>query len=249
MISETQPRYCNNCKDELTGKYCNSCGQRASVHKITFGETFQDLMDTMFSVNTPLWTTLKMLIKNPGKLFREYLSGKRKSYYKPVAFFILMTVLYLLIRAAINFDPFSNSTITVEDNSEGKLLIGAKNFFLINIDKLLFVFVFSLGLFLKLFFLKKYLLAEFLAIAFYLMGIYTLITTLNMFYIQYLDSGFQFLAILVMWGYFIYAMMSFFQKKKVLVFLKALLIFILAFYLYFVLAFSISYLIVWINGN
>jgi len=249
MISETQPRYCNNCKDELTGKYCNSCGQRASVHKITFGETFQDLMDTMFSVNTPLWTTLKMLIKNPGKLFREYLSGKRKSYYKPVAFFILMTVLYLLIRAAINFDPFSNSTITVEDNSEGKLLIGAKNFFLINIDKLLFVFVFSLGLFLKLFFLKKYLLAEFLAIAFYLMGIYTLITTLNMFYIQYLDSGFQFLAILVMWGYFIYAMISFFQKKKVLVFLKALLIFILAFYLYFVLAFSISYLIVWINGN
>jgi hypothetical protein len=249
MSTGKNPTYCKNCQNILIDNYCGKCGQRSSVNKITFKETFHDFMDTVFSVNAPLWTTLKMLIKNPGKLFREYLSGKRKSYYKPVAFFILMTVIYLLIRAAINFDPFSNSTITVEDNSEGKLLIGAKNFFLINIDKLLFVFVFSLGLFLKLFFLKKYSLAEFLAIAFYLMGIYTLITTLNMFYIQYLDSGFQFLAILVMWGYFIYAMISFFQKKKVLVFLKALLIFFLAFYLYFVLAFSISYLIVWINGN
>lgn len=240
---------CRNCDTSFSGSYCINCGQRASVHRITFKETFGDFIDTVFSVNAPLWYTFKLLLVDPGKLFREYLEGRRKTYYKPVAFFILMTVIYLLIRTTINFDPFTNTTITVEDNSEGKLLIGAKNFMLINIDKLLFVFVFSTGLFLKLFFFKKHTLAEYFAIAFYLMGIYTLLTTLNMFYIQYLDSGFQFLAVLVMWGYFIYAMISFFQKKKVLVFFKTLLIFFLAFYLYFILAFGISFLIVWINGN
>lgn len=249
MISETEPRYCNNCKDELTGKYCNSCGQRASVHKITFGETFQDLIDTMFSVNTPLWTTLKMLIKNPGKLFREYLNGRRKSYYKPVAFFILMTIVYLVIRSFIKFDPFGNTTITIEDETAGHLLIQAKNFMLTNIDKLLFAFVFALGLFLKLFFYRKYVFAEFLAVAFYLAGLYTLLTTLNMFYIQFINSSFQFLAFLVMWGYFMYAMVSFFQKKKAIVLLKTLFIFFLASNLYILLALGISYFIVWLKPS
>jgi len=249
MSKAIKPAYCKNCNVAINGDYCSNCGQRTSVHKITFKETFGDLIDTLFSVDAPLFLTLKLLIVNPGKLFREYLGGKRKKYYKPVAFFILMTIVYLVIRSFIKFDPFGNTTITIEDGTSEQLLIQAKNFMLVNIDKLLFAFVFALGLFLKLFFYKKYSFAEFLAIAFYLAGIYTLFTTLNMFYIQFIDSSFQFLAFLVMWGYFIYAMLSFFQKKKAIVLLKTLFIFFLASNLYILLALGISFFIVWLKPS
>jgi hypothetical protein len=171
---------------------------------------------------------------------REYLDGKRKSYYKPVAFFLLMTVVYLLIRSLINYDPFGNTTINVTDDSQRQLLTEARNFMLLNIDKLLFVFVFTMGGFLKLFFYKKRSLAEFLAISFYLTAVYTIFTTLNMFYIRYVDQGVQTLAIAIMLIYLCYALISFFQKRKILVLIKSIFIFFLSFMSYGFIAFGIS---------
>ncbi len=72
------PVICRNCGTSLNGNYCINCGQKASVHKITFRETFRDFIDAVFSVNSPLWYTFKLLIRNPGKLFKEYIDGKRK---------------------------------------------------------------------------------------------------------------------------------------------------------------------------
>jgi hypothetical protein len=240
---------CNNCNQIVDGNYCVNCGQKTSVDKITFQETFQDFIDSIASVNAPLFKTLKLLFVNPGKLFREFLGGKRKSYYKPVPFFILATLVYLIIRQLIDFDPFGNTTISIKDSTQSQLFTEARNFFLYHIDKLLFVFIFTLGIFLKLFFFKKYLLAEFIAIAFYLIGVYTLIVIINMFYIHYVNEEIQFMAIFVMCIYFVYAMSSFFKKKKFLVVLKSLIIYFLAFYSYAMLAFGVSYIIIWFKQN
>jgi len=118
---------------------------------------------------------------------------------------------------------------------------------LINIDKLLFAFVFMLGLLMKLFFLRKYTFAEFLAVSFYLLGAYTLFTILNLFYVAYLNSTLQFLHILLMTLYFIYAMTSFFQKRKLVVGIKSAILFPLAFLSYVILAFGTSYLVIWLK--
>ena len=239
--------YCHNCDAPAEGKYCSECGQRTSVHKVTFRDSFQDFWDFLFSVNAPFFKTIKYLFINPGKVLREYLDGKRKSYYKPVAFFLLWTVIYLLIRSLINYDPFGNSTVNVTDETQKQLLTDARNFMLLNIDKLLFVFVFTLGVFLKLFFYRKRSLAEFLAVSFYLTAIYTIFTTLNMFYIRYVDSQLQYLAVMVMMLYFCYALISFFQKRKLLVLIKALIVFNIGFISYGLLAFAVSFLIVYLK--
>jgi len=220
-----------------------------SVHKISFKETFGDLIDAVFSVNAPLWYTFKLLFVNPGKLFREYLDGKRKSYYKPVGFFILMTVVYLIIRSLINYDPFANNTLNVKDETTGQLLTEARNFMLLNMDKFLFIFVFTLGIFMKLFFFRKNTFAEFLAIAFYHVGVFMFLVILNMFYIQYVDSNFQLMAILFMLGYFIYSLISFFQKNKVIVLFKSLPLYCIAFMSYGFSAFALSFLIVWLKHS
>ncbi|MBT8208971.1 MAG: DUF3667 domain-containing protein, partial [Eudoraea sp.] len=102
-----------------------------AISKVTFGETFRDLVDALFSVNAPLLITLKGLLKNPGKLLRSYLAGQRKRYYKPVAFFVLTTILYILIRTLIGFDPFRNEAFQVQDGAgSGTNLEEARNFML-----------------------------------------------------------------------------------------------------------------------
>jgi hypothetical protein len=205
-------------------------------------------VDSIFSVNAPFFHTLKLLFINPGKMLREYLDGKRKSYYKPVAFFLLMTFLYLVIRALIDYDPFINNTIAVEDNSQRQLLTKARDFMLLNIDKLLFVFVFTMALLLKVFFYKKRTLAEFTVISFYLIAVYTIFSTLNMLFIQYVSREFQFLAVLAMLPYFLFTLISFFQKRKFMVFLKAMIIFFLGFFSYAFIAYSISLLIIYLKN-
>lgn len=238
-----------NCNSELLGAYCSSCGQRASIDKITFKETLTDIGDNFFSINAPFFRTLTQLFANPGTLFREYLSGKRKKYYKPVSFFILLTIIYLALRGIIDFDPFSNSTLSVRDETERQLLLEARNYFLLHIDKLLFVFVFTLGVFLKLFFYQKQAFVEFLAISFYQAGVYTLFVTINMFFMHYINITVQFLAIVLMCFYFIYTMVSFFHKNKILVALKSLIIYIVSFFSYAMLSFGISYLIVHLKST
>ena len=220
-----------------------------AIEKVTFLETFQDLVDTLFSVNAPLLVTFKGLLFRPGELLRNYLAGQRKKYYKPVAFFILTTVVYIVLRSLIGFDPFRNAAFRVQDGSSTTHLEEARNFMLLNINNLLFIFVFSLAAFSKLFFYRRYSFAEFIAVSFYLLGIYTTLVTLNMFLVEYIGDQMQLVGIAAMFFYFLYAMSSFLFKPRVVVIIKSILVYLLAFLTYFILAFGLSYLIVYFKTN
>ncbi len=104
---------CLNCGTTLKGNFCAECGQPSSTGKISFKETIRNFMGIAFALEGPLWLTLRLLIVNPGKLFREYIAGKRKKYYKPVALFILVTAVYLILRAWIHFDSLKGCLIKV----------------------------------------------------------------------------------------------------------------------------------------
>ncbi len=102
---DTTTKSCLNCGEELNGKYCINCGQSDSVSRITIKETIGHFFSSSFSIEGPFRKTITDLVKNPGHLFREYIAGHRKSYYKPVALFVLSTALYLIIRAMTGYDP------------------------------------------------------------------------------------------------------------------------------------------------
>lgn len=242
---------CKNCGAVVTSGFCPNCGQRTSIGRVTFKETFHDLIDQLFSVSAPLPITVKMLIVNPGRLFREYLSGHRKKYYKPISFFLLATLIYIFVRWLIDFSPFAQQIgdPTSSPVIEEALLEQARDFMFMNINNLLFFLVITLALMVKIFFYKSYMLSEYLAVSFYLVGFYTLLTTVNLFYMKYVNPDIQYIAILLMWGYFVYAMVSFFEKRKLLVGIKAFFAFFIAYVLYLFLSFYFSYLIVWINHS
>ncbi len=235
--------YCKNCETQAEGSYCSSCGQRTSVHTITFKETFSDLASGLFSFEAPFWKTLKLLITNPGKLFREYLLGKRKSYFKPVSFFILLTAIHLLIRSFLDYDPMAN--VPERENARIALFIEAGQYMVRNINNILFVFVFTLSIFMKFFFYKKYNWAGYMAIAFYLVGLYILIGTVMLFLLKYTRYEFKSLSMVIMLFYFIYAMISFFEKQRLWVLIKSLLVYVLALAFYVILGFGFALLIVY----
>ncbi|CAL2102164.1 conserved membrane protein of unknown function [Tenacibaculum sp. 190130A14a] len=235
---------CKNCESKIEGNYCNHCGQRTAIDKVSFKETFQDLANAFFSVDAPFYLTFKELFLNPGKLFRAFLEGKRKTYYKPVSFFVLTMIVYLLTRSLINYDPMTTAGVKVD----GHILAKAGKYMVKNINNIMFVFVFSLGVFLKAFFYKKYSLAEYTAIAFYLIGVYTIFGTITMFYLKYKGPNYKVVPMILFLMYLIYALISFFQKNKIVVLIKTIFVFLLSFSTYTLLGFFMSLLIVWLRN-
>ncbi len=199
----------------------------------------------MFSVNGPLLKTLRLLFLNPGKLFREYLSGKRKTYYKPVAFFIIITVIHILIRNLIEFDALENVKVQKREGFDTTLTVAAGKFMFQNVNNFLFVFVGTMALMLKLFFYKRYFLAEYVAVSFYMVAAYTIIGTFNAFFMKFVDNSIQYLAIIAMLIYYCIALVSYFKKPAFWIVVKGIFSYVFATILYMIIAYGISFLIVW----
>lgn len=234
---------CNNCGARLSGNYCSTCGQRAKIGEVTFSELREDLSQSLFTVESPIAITLKTLFLQPEKLFSEYLNGSRKKYYRPVAFFILMTALYLLVRSLIGFETNMDTIVTVDENT-ADVQKEATVFMILNINKFLFLLVFGLGISLKLFFYKRFRIIEYWVIAFYIAGIYTLFTIFGTVITVYGSKQIQPVIILLVLVYFIYCCIRFFEGNKFVIGVKSILAFFMAMLIYVAGSFELSYLIV-----
>lgn len=244
MHKSTLAHTCKNCNAPIDGNYCTVCGQKSTVSKITIKETFKEIINMFFSVNAPLMITLKYAFINPGKLFREFIEGKRKKYYKPVPFFILMTVLYVLMSSLLGSNDIKLEMLKSVSSGSAKIkLFYAGEFMLNNVTNFLFFFVFSIGISLKLLFRKRYTIAEYFTIGFYLVGIYTLLVSCFMYFINKLALNMRILTLLLMLIYFLYAISSLFQKGSFKVFFKGIIAYCIAVFLYILFSFGLSVLI------
>jgi len=88
---------CKNCGNSFTGKFCNLCGEKVYAEKDKsvkhiIGEGLHFI--THFEGN--FFNTLKAIFTRPGKLSLDYCNGVRKKYFKPLSFFLMLVILYLL---------------------------------------------------------------------------------------------------------------------------------------------------------
>jgi hypothetical protein len=236
---------CNNCNSSVEGDYCNKCGQRTSVNQVTFSETFQDFINAVFSINAPFFITIKLLVINPGKLFREYLAGKRKAYYKPVAFFILWTIVYVVVLSVFDFNAM-DKVFPKKTNIDFNIWTEGSKLAYKNTKNLLFIYVFTTAFFIKVFFNKKYSLAEYTAVSFYLISVYTIFLIITTPITKYTNLGFQMISSWLMLFYMLYGMISFFEKKNFATIIKIIVLHVISIVLFFFIGFFISVLIVWL---
>ena len=88
---------CKNCGQVFAGKYCNNCGEKVlHAHDKSIGHFFEDVVHFITHFDGKFFVTLKTMFRSPGKLSFDYVDGRRQPYFKPVSFFLLLVVLYLL---------------------------------------------------------------------------------------------------------------------------------------------------------
>jgi hypothetical protein len=109
-----QPTFvtCKNCAHQFNGKYCNNCGEKVfTKHDKSIAHLFEEGLHFLSHFEGKLLTTIKTVLTRPGKLSLDYCSGIQKKYYKPLSFFLLLVVLYLLFPVAKGLNmPLGNHT-------------------------------------------------------------------------------------------------------------------------------------------
>lgn len=85
---------CPNCQTPLTNsaQYCSQCGQKKSPKKLSLYQLFSDFLSNVFNLDGRIWQTFISLFI-PGKLTLEYFRGRHRSYYNPIRFFLVTSLI------------------------------------------------------------------------------------------------------------------------------------------------------------
>ncbi|MDP3748693.1 MAG: DUF3667 domain-containing protein [Phenylobacterium sp.] len=88
---------CTDCGAEVSGRFCQTCGQPTHVHR-TLLHLGEELLHGVMHFDSRIWRTLPLLVFNPGKLTREWVYGKRTRYVSPLATFLFTVfVMFMLL--------------------------------------------------------------------------------------------------------------------------------------------------------
>ncbi len=88
---------CKNCDTPLDGNFCTQCGQKADIHRITFKHFLHEFFHAFTHTDKGILLLMKELVARPGYVAREYLDGKRKKYFNPLSFLVIVSSLYAYI--------------------------------------------------------------------------------------------------------------------------------------------------------
>lgn len=92
-----QEQVCKNCGNHFTGKFCNNCGEKVYNEKDKkVSHLFEEAFHFITHFEGTFFTSLKTIIRTPGKLSMDFCNGIRKKYFKPLSFFLMLVIIYLL---------------------------------------------------------------------------------------------------------------------------------------------------------
>lgn len=88
---------CKNCETTFEGNFCSQCGQKAEIHRVTFKHFLHEFFHAFTHTDKGILLLMKALITRPGYVAKEYLDGKRKKYFNPLSFLVILSSLYAYI--------------------------------------------------------------------------------------------------------------------------------------------------------
>ncbi len=89
---------CKNCNREFSKnyKYCPYCGQAATTERLNFHHLTHDIVHAFIHADKGVVLLFKELTYKPGRVARLYVEGKRKKYFNPFSFLVLMVAIALV---------------------------------------------------------------------------------------------------------------------------------------------------------
>jgi hypothetical protein len=240
---------CKNCGSALTGNFCQNCGQKADIHKISIKFLVHEFFHALTHADKGIIFLIKELVYRPGYVAREYIEGKRKKYFNPLSFLVIISAIYaLVVLKSGYFEELGRITASGQNSKEMPrqlaLYMQESNGIFIEHGKFIsLVLIVPLLTFLSWAFFRKpgYNFAENLVLNALIIGIYN-IAFILIFMPAYLLVGHakmnnNVLQIIFL-GYLMTAHYQFFQNRWYFSILKTVLVFILFLFLYWVLVMS-----------
>lgn len=94
---------CKNCATSFEGKFCPNCSQKAATHRLTLGHFMHETTHAVTHTDKGILLLIKELFVRPGVVAREYAEGKRKKYFNPLTFILIMMAIQVFATKQTDF--------------------------------------------------------------------------------------------------------------------------------------------------
>ncbi len=113
---------CANCNTPLAGEnFCPNCGQKNTRPDLNFGHFLSESISTFFAFDNRFFITLHHLFRYPGKVPKDFVSGKRIAYLNPIRIYLVTSILLIFIGSSdlINSDKqIINTSVNTTEKEE-----------------------------------------------------------------------------------------------------------------------------------
>jgi hypothetical protein len=79
------------------GRYCHECGQENLEPKETVWHLVQHFFNDITHFDGKFFSTVKLLLRKPGFLSKEYIAGRRMSYLNPIRMYVFTSAFFFII--------------------------------------------------------------------------------------------------------------------------------------------------------
>lgn len=230
---------CKNCKNETNEPFCSKCGQPTILKKID-GHYLIHEIEHVLHFERGILYTIKELFIQPGQTIKIYISENRSRLVKPVTFIIVASLIYTLIEHFFHIEDQYVQHDGLQKSSVGIILKWIQgNYGYANISIAAIV-----ALWLKVFFKKYgYNFFELLIMLCFVTGIGMLLFALLAFIEGLFHIKLFLIAGILGVVYAIWAIGTFFDKKKISNYLKAFIAYSLGTLSFYIIIFTIGIII------
>jgi len=103
---------CANCESPLTGRYCAACGQPARGVRVGLHDFLHEAVHEVLHLDGKIARTMILLLRRPGQLTSDFLSGKRSRYVSPLRLYLMLSAIYFALALALGPDKFVAVRVT-----------------------------------------------------------------------------------------------------------------------------------------
>jgi len=114
---------CRNCAAGLTGPFCAACGQRDQPPDPTLREIAAEAWEAFVNVDGKVVSSVRLLFTRPGVLTAEYLLGHRARYLPPLRLYLVCSVFFFLVTAAMPDRARGRRAAAARDGAPGELKV------------------------------------------------------------------------------------------------------------------------------
>lgn len=214
---------CKKCDSEFESNYCPNCGHPQIVERIN-GRYILSEIASVLNFQKGILYTIKELLIRPGQSIRTFISEDRNRLVKPIMFILITSLIYTILLSIFHFEDGYISYSGDKESTTLKIFKWVQgNYGYSNIVMSIFI-----GLWLKILFRKyPFNFFEIIILLCFVMGVGMLIYSAFGIVQGLTHINLMQLGAIIGFVYTTYAVGQFFEKRKLLSYVKAFFAYIL----------------------